>query len=112
MIIMGGGHATFCFEDILEEGSPVDCVIRGEGETTLLELLARVSSGTEWQSIAGVAFRYNSRITITPARKNIENIDLLPLPAQYLDTSIGLDLELQAEFCLLYTSPSPRDGLL
>jgi len=98
LIIMGGGHATFCFDDILKEGSPVDCVIRGEGEATLLELLTRISSGTEWQSIAGVAFRHDSSIKITPARKNIEELDMLPLPAKHLNTSIGLDLELQAEF--------------
>lgn len=98
LIVIGGGHATFCFEDVLCEGSPVDCVVRGEGETTLLELLERVSSGLEWQSIAGVAFRSGSKITSTPPQNNIENLDMLPLPAQYLDTSIGLDLELQAEF--------------
>jgi anaerobic magnesium-protoporphyrin IX monomethyl ester cyclase len=97
-IIMGGGHATFCYEDILIEGSPVDVVVRGEGETTLLELAARLSVEKEWQSIAGLAFRRNGTIAVTPPRENLRDLDHLPLPAQYLDTSIGLDLELQSEF--------------
>jgi anaerobic magnesium-protoporphyrin IX monomethyl ester cyclase len=98
MIVMGGGHATFCYEDILIEGSPVDIVVRGEGETTLLELAARMSSGMEWQSIAGLAFRHDGAIVVTPTRKTLDDLDRLPLPARYLDRSTGLDLELQSEF--------------
>lgn len=97
-IVMGGGHATFCYEDILAESSPVDIVVMGEAESTLLELAARLSSGTPWKDIAGLAFRSNNLITTTPPRKNIENLDSLPMPARHLDRSIGLDLELQSEF--------------
>ena len=97
-IVMGGGHATFCYEDILTEGSPVDIVIRGEAEATLLELAARLLVTAEWQSLAGLAFRRNGTITVTHLRENLKDLDLLPLPARYLDTSIGIDLELQSEF--------------
>ena len=97
-IVMGGGHATFCYEDILHEGSPVDIVVLGEGEATLLELAARGAAKTERQNIPGVAFRHNGAITVTPARKNLEDLDRLPLPARYLDRSVGFDLELQSEF--------------
>lgn len=98
MIVMGGGHATFCYEDILTEGSPVDIVVRGEAEETLLELAARQPVEAEWQDIPGVAFRLNGTIVVTPHRKNIVDLDRLPLPARYLDSSIGLDLESQSEF--------------
>ena len=97
-IVMGGGHATFCYEDILTEGSPVDIVVRGEAEETLLELAARLSAETEWQSIDGLAFRRYGTIAVTPLRENVKDLDRLPLPARYLDRSIGLDLELQPEF--------------
>ncbi len=97
-IVMGGGHATFCYEDILSEGSPVDIVVRGEGEATLLELVARLSSKTEWQDLAGLAFRLNGTITVTVPRNNLNDLDSLPLPGRYLDKSIGVDLELQPEF--------------
>jgi radical SAM superfamily enzyme YgiQ (UPF0313 family) len=97
-IMMGGGHATFCYEDILFEGSPVDIVVLGEAESTLLELAERLASGKEWQDISGVAFRRNGAIVLTPPRKSLGDLDCLPLPARYLDRSVGLDLELQAEF--------------
>lgn len=97
-IVMGGGHATFCYEDILTEGSPVDIVVRGEGESTLLDLVSRVASETGWQDIAGLAFRRNGTVIVTPPGKNIDDLDRLPLPARYLDRSVGLDLELQPEF--------------
>lgn len=97
-IIMGGGHATFCYEDILASDSPVDVVVRGEAEATLLELVARKVSKAEWQNIAGLAFRLNGTIIVTSPRKSIDDLDKLPLPARYLDSSIGVDLELQAEF--------------
>jgi anaerobic magnesium-protoporphyrin IX monomethyl ester cyclase len=97
-IVMGGGHATFCYEDLLFEGSPVDVVIRGEADDTLLELVSRLSIKTEWQYIAGLAYRQNGSIIVTASRKNLGNLDLLPLPAKYLDRSIGLDIDRQAEF--------------
>jgi len=97
-IVMGGGHATFCYEDILTEGSPVDIVVRGEAEETLLELAAQLSAETEWQSLAGLAFRRDGTIAVTPPRENIKDLDRLPMPARHLDRSIGLDLELQPEF--------------
>ncbi|MDD2581852.1 MAG: radical SAM protein [Desulfuromonadaceae bacterium] len=97
-IAMGGGHATFCYEDILVEGSPVDVVVLGEGEDTLLELVAQASKEKEFQNIAGVAFRSNGTIMVTAVRKNLEELDRLPLPARYLDRSIGCDPELQSEF--------------
>lgn len=97
-IVMGGAHATFCYEDILAENSPVDVVVLGEGESTLLELVALPSAETELQNIAGVAFRRNSTIVVTANRKNLEDLDRLPLPARYLERSVGCDLELQSEF--------------
>jgi len=97
-IIMGGGHATFCYEDILTDNSPVDVVVRGEAELTLLELVTALSSQNKWQSIPGLAFCLDGEIIVTPPRENIANLDHLPLPARYLDISVGIDLELQSEF--------------
>lgn len=97
-IVMGGGHATFCYEDILTKDSPVDVVVRGEAETTLLELVMRVPSAAEWHDISGIAFRHGDSIVVTPPRNSLTDLDILPLPAHYLGISIGLDIELQSEF--------------
>lgn len=97
-IVMGGGHATFCYKDILAENSPVDVVVLGEAEATLLELVAAATSKSKWNRIAGLAYRHNGMVTVTSARKSIADLDSLPVPAYYLDKSVGLDLELQPEF--------------
>lgn len=97
-IVMGGVHASFCYEDILIEGSPVDIVIRGEGELTLLELAARLSSKTDWRDIAGLAFRSKDNIIVTKLRKYIYDLNTLPIPSSYLDSSLGVDPEMQSEF--------------
>lgn len=97
-IIMGGGHATFCHADILTDSSPVDIVILGEGEQTLLELVKNLVDCTDWRSIDGLAFRQNGTIVTTAPRKPLADLDKLPQPARYLDRSIGIDLQLQPEF--------------
>lgn len=98
IIIMGGGHATFCYDDILTENSPVDVVVRGEAEITLLELVAAERSKSMWQNIPGIAFRDKGSIVVTPPRNAVDSLDSLPLPARYLDISVGIDIELQSEF--------------
>ncbi len=97
-IIMGGGHATFCHDDILFDDSPVNIVILGEGEQTLLELVKHLCDCTDWRNINGLAFRQNGTIVTTTPRKPLADLDKLPQPARYLDRSIGIDLQLQPEF--------------
>jgi len=98
IIIMGGGHATFCYEDILTDNSPVDIVVRGEAEITLLELAAAMHLKSMWQHIPGIAFRAQGKIVVTQPRESIDNLDSLPIPARYLDISVGIEVELQSEF--------------
>lgn len=97
-IAMGGGHATFCHDDILTNNPSVDIVIMGEGEQTLLELVKQLDNGSGWHHVNGIAFRLNGNITVTEPRNPLPDLDRLPQPARYLDRSIGLDLQLQPEF--------------
>lgn len=100
IIIMGGAHATFCYDDILAEGSPVDAVIRGESETALLEFVKRLKNNMDWRDIPGMAYRYCDSVAAMPLGNRLERLDDLPMPARYLDYSTGLDLELQSEFLI------------
>ena len=43
VILMGGPHVTVLDKQVLNEQSEVDIIVRGEGETTLLELADRVT---------------------------------------------------------------------
>lgn len=100
MIVMGGGHATFSYGDNLTDRSPLDCVILGEGEDTLLELAGHIADGTAWQDIRGIACRCDGQIVVTPPRPPLENLDRLPYAVSNLEHSFGVDLQLQPEFIL------------
>ncbi len=100
MIVMGGGHASFCYADILLDNA-VDAVVLGEGEETLLELADLVSQGLDYRHVAGIAVHGDQGPVKTPSRTPRNNLDSLSVPARYLDTaSYGIDRELQAEFIL------------
>jgi radical SAM superfamily enzyme YgiQ (UPF0313 family) len=99
-IIMGGAHATFCYREVLEVGSPVDCVILGEGEETLLELIRHVAEGRAWSGIRGITCRNEMETVVTSKRAPLEDLDSLPSAVQYLEHSVGVDLQLQPEFIL------------
>ena len=100
MVIMGGAHATFSYAQILRDGSPVDCVVLGEGEETLLEIVRHRKDGTSWRDVNGIACLSNGEIVCTPPRAPLNNLDNLPMAAGFLEQSVGVDIPLQAEFIL------------
>lgn len=102
IIIAGGAHATFQYEHLLQgDESPFDAVVLGEGEQTILELLASIKSGVApWHDIAGIAYRFDGNIIKTQMRDYVQNLDSLPFASAYLDESIGVDTFFQAEFML------------
>lgn len=99
-IIMGGAHATFSCADILHTGSPVDCVVRGEGEETLLEIVRRRQDGAEWHDVRGIACLRNGVLVATPPRSPVDDLDRLPGATSFLEHSIGVDIPLQSEFII------------
>ncbi len=78
-MVLGGVHPTVLPEEVLQE-SAVDLVVRGEGENTLREIVAR----KPWEEIAGVSFRREQAIVHNPPRELIAELDSLPLPAYHL----------------------------
>lgn len=99
-VIMGGAHATFCYDAILRDQSPVDCVVLGEGEDTLLEIVRHLDNGDSWRDVNGIAYRSDAHIVVTPQRLPLDDLDNLPMAAASLEFSLGIDLLQQAEFIL------------
>jgi anaerobic magnesium-protoporphyrin IX monomethyl ester cyclase len=81
MVVLGGPHATFMDEQVLNEEAAVDVVVRGEGEETLLELAKTASNPKSLKNIQGITFRNNGQTVRTPTRPFIKNLDELPRPA-------------------------------
>lgn len=85
-IITGGADATIRPFDYLKQG--VDFVVVGEGEHTIVELIHLLEQGNrdELPNVKGIAYLKleNGRLTITPPRPFIEDLDSLPIPARHL----------------------------
>jgi len=86
IIIVGGTHPTYMYDEALDNGA--DVVVRGEGEETASELLRVIEKhGLDKQllrSVRGIAFRDNGKTVLTEKRPFIENLDSLPWPARHL----------------------------
>ncbi|OQX54765.1 MAG: hypothetical protein B5M53_05495 [Candidatus Cloacimonas sp. 4484_209] len=80
IIIFGGPHVSFLDEETLKTGA-VDCVVRGEGEITIVELCnCLLKNSSSLYEIPGISFLSNSHIQRTPRRHFITNLSDLPFP--------------------------------
>jgi len=77
----GGPHATI-FHALVLEKTPVEYVIRGEGEETFLELVNALGGRSDIRAVKGLVYKDKRHgIVETPDRNPIKEIDLLPFPA-------------------------------
>jgi anaerobic magnesium-protoporphyrin IX monomethyl ester cyclase len=84
--IMGGVHPSFMWREALEEkGAPVDYVVRGEGEETLVELMTALRDGGSLDEVRGIAYRDDGTPAATPPRPRRPILDGLPLAWDLLD---------------------------
>lgn len=84
-VCAGGPYPIAAQERCFEDGaSPLDAVITGEAEHTLVELLDRLAQGRGPEGVLGVAFRQGERIVRNPPRPLIEDLDALPFPRRSL----------------------------
>jgi anaerobic magnesium-protoporphyrin IX monomethyl ester cyclase len=87
--ILGGVHPTFMWREILEApGSPVDFIVRGEGEKTIEELLRALEAGDELSDVAGIAYKRDDGPTITPQRLFLADMEEYPAAFDIADWPI------------------------
>ena len=82
-VVLGGPHATFMDAQLLSQHPEVDIIVRGEGEETFLNLLHNISESEDLLDVSGISFRKNGKVTRTPDRPFIQNLDALPYPAYH-----------------------------
>ncbi len=82
--IIGGVHASFMYEEMLENAA-VDFVVRGEGEITLTELLQAITAGDSPSKVKGIAYWENGGVVVTEQRGFLESFDNLPMGWHLLD---------------------------
>jgi len=98
LTILGGPHLTLMPDESLERPD-VDLVVRGEGEDTLLEILALLAQNPgqltdsggcvfpkePWSRIRGISFRsLDGEVVHTTNRPLRKDLDSLPFPAHLL----------------------------
>jgi radical SAM superfamily enzyme YgiQ (UPF0313 family) len=78
---MGGHYASFEPAEILKRTPGLDSVVRFDGEMTLVKLLNCLSTGSDWRTLPGIAFRSEeSEIVVAPLARVVEDLDIFPRP--------------------------------
>jgi anaerobic magnesium-protoporphyrin IX monomethyl ester cyclase len=87
--ILGGVHPTFMWRELLEdEESPVDCIVRGEGERTVEQLLRALTNGGDPGEVAGVAYRRDDgEVVATAEQPFLPDLEEYPAAFDIVDWS-------------------------
>jgi anaerobic magnesium-protoporphyrin IX monomethyl ester cyclase len=81
LIMMGGEHVTG-FPEFSMEQAPIDAVVMGEGEETVVSLLDHWENGIGLETLAGVAYRNeDEEIIVNTRHVRVKDIDSIPWPA-------------------------------
>ena len=82
--IMGGPHVSFCPVETMDAFPELDLIVLGEGEETLVELTCGIEKGKKTTNIPGLVYRQGSEIINNGFRKQLVDINRLPVPARHL----------------------------
>ncbi|MCX7765954.1 MAG: B12-binding domain-containing radical SAM protein, partial [Candidatus Sumerlaeia bacterium] len=77
IVIMGGSHVTFCVDEALQH---CDYVVRGEGETVILDLIRAIEEGKIPENLNNISFKKDGVVINNPGSGFIQNLDTLPIP--------------------------------
>lgn len=76
--VLGGIHATFCYQEILENCSEwVDYIVYGEGEQTCTELLKAIEGEMNPAEVTGLVYMQDDILIKTPPRPLVEDLGQL-----------------------------------
>ncbi len=81
---LGGSHGTFWDENALKEYPSLDIVVRGEGESTIVDLAGKLESHAGISNVLGITYRDGDKIRRNRDRPYIKDLDSIPFPAHHL----------------------------
>lgn len=116
-IILGGPEVSYNALTVLEENESIDCIIRGEGEESLKEVLESIAGTKSRAAIKGISYRNGPSILDNPDRELIADLAIIPFPYQdqldsyhkrilYYETSRGCPYN--CSYCLSSTIKGVR----
>jgi len=77
---IGGHYPSLCHDETLKNFPELDSVVRYEGEFTLLELVERLSGGSDWRQTPGIAYLFEDQVALSEPRALVHDLDTLPFP--------------------------------
>lgn len=80
-IVAGGEHVTALAEFSLRDCPELTACVLGEGEETLVDLVAHLDDPNRFENVAGLAYLDGGRFVQTAHRHRIRAVDELPYPA-------------------------------
>ena len=87
--ILGGVHPTFMWQELLDApDSPVDIIVRGEGERTTEQLFKALGNGGDLAAVDGLAYRENGSARVTAPRAFLDDLEEYPAAFDIVDWSI------------------------
>ncbi len=81
VIIAGGEHITALPEFSLNNCPVIDYAVLGEGEETIVELMDVLTRGQSVRQVAGIGFKKEGTVVMTPRRTRIKEINAITRPA-------------------------------
>lgn len=87
LIVYGGVHPTYHWDEILRDCPQIDYIVRGEGEQTALSLLQALRTGSDPAEIPGIALRQAGQPHATPAAAMLRNLDDYRIGWELVDLS-------------------------
>ncbi|UCD73201.1 MAG: B12-binding domain-containing radical SAM protein [Candidatus Bathyarchaeota archaeon] len=81
LLVAGGPLPTLNPQDFLQH---FDAVVIGEGERTVYDIACVMEENTRLSEVKGIAYKKNGRMTFTPPREPIWDLDSIPFPSREL----------------------------
>ncbi|MHB8872943.1 MAG: magnesium-protoporphyrin IX monomethyl ester anaerobic oxidative cyclase [Myxococcaceae bacterium] len=84
-LVYGGVFPTYHWREVLSAEPAVDFIVRGEGEVTVVRLMAALEAGAVLDSVRGIAFRRDGAPFATPAAAAIQDLDSVRVGWELID---------------------------
>ncbi len=90
LLVLGGIHGSFMYQQVFGEAPWIDVIVRGEGERIVRNLVDSLQKGTfeeDKPHIKGIAYLKDGQVVATPAEPPIQDLDSLTPDFDILDWS-------------------------
>ncbi|QIL71855.1 magnesium-protoporphyrin IX monomethyl ester anaerobic oxidative cyclase [Diaphorobacter sp. HDW4B] len=88
LIVYGGVHPTYMWDEILRDCHAIDFIVRGEGEQTALDLMRALRWSSNLSAVSGIAYRVNGvngQPHATPDAPMIRDLDAYRVGWELID---------------------------